>query len=240
MNYKLTIAYDGYFFSGYAKQCETINTIQSNLEAKLSQLFCEKIVTFASGRTDKYVHAFNQVISFKNKKILEAESIQKFLNNNLSHIYVKNVEYMDDSFNARFSAKSKSYLYIINMGEFNLFSQNYEWQYNKPIDLNKCNVAIKYFVGEKNFLSFSASNLENTIRKINFIKIYVYNQKLFFLINGTGFLRSMVRMIVATIINYCESKIEIADIENLFLNPKKGACISKAVGSGLYLYKVYY
>ena len=71
-------------------------------------------MTFASGRTDKYVHAFNQVISFKNKKILEAESIQKFLNNNLSHIYVKNVEYMDDSFNARFSAKSKSYLYIIN------------------------------------------------------------------------------------------------------------------------------
>lgn len=50
----------------------------------------------------------------------------------------------------------------------------------------------------------------------------------------------MVRMIVATLIKYCEQKIIYDDVITLFSNPKKGSSVDKAPGCGLYLYKTNY
>ncbi|MDE6645712.1 MAG: hypothetical protein K2J69_00165, partial [Malacoplasma sp.] len=67
----MKISYDGTFFSGYAKQTENISTVQSELEKYLSILFNSPIKTVASGRTDKYVHAFDQTVSFSTEIQIE-------------------------------------------------------------------------------------------------------------------------------------------------------------------------
>lgn len=238
--YKLNICYDGSFFHGYAKQKEDILTVQKILEEKLSKIFNSKINVVASGRTDKYVHALDQTISFKANQFIEPVNLKSFLNSNLENIYIKSIENKEENFNARFSIKSKTYMYIINTDKFDLFRQRYEYQLNQQIDIEKSKDILNLFVGKKDFLSFSTSSLENTVRKVNKIKIVIKNKKIYIFINGDGFLRNMVRMIVATIINYCLGKLTVSDIENLFNNPKKGSAISKAPGCGLYLYKTIY
>ncbi|MDE5767236.1 MAG: tRNA pseudouridine(38-40) synthase TruA [Malacoplasma sp.] len=240
MTYILKISYDGSFFSGYAKQTGNIVTVQSELEKYLSLLFNSSIKTVASGRTDKYVHAFDQTVSFSTKIQIKCNDVKKYLNDKLNNIYVKNVSLTENSFNARFSIKSKTYLYLINIGEFNLFRKNYEYQYNKFLDIKRVKDILNLFVGTKDFLSFSTSSLENTVRTIRWIKIYKVKKRIFIFINGLGFLRNMVRMIVATLIKYCEQKIIYDDVITLFSNPKKGSSVDKAPGCGLYLYKTNY
>lgn len=239
MVYKLKISYDGSFFCGYAKQNNVI-TVQGELEKELSLLFNEKIKTISSGRTDKYVHALDQTVHFKSKLEINLENIRHYLNDKLEHIYVKNVSLENESFHSRFSIKEKTYLYVINTGEFNLFKQRYEHQYNKFLDIKKAKEIVQLFIGKKDFKSFSTSELDNSIREITNIKIIQKNNKILFFISGKGFLRNMVRMIVACFINYCEGKIDKKHILYLLNNPKKGSSISKAPGCGLYLYKTIY
>ena len=59
-------------------------------------------------------------------------------------------------------------------------------------------------------------------------------------ITGNGFLRSMVRMIIGSLIDLNNNKKSIIDIKNLINNPKKGSAISLANPCGLYLYQVTY
>lgn len=241
MTYKLKISYDGSFFHGYAKQKdENLITVQSELEKYLSLFFNTKISTFGSGRTDKYVHAIDQTVSFKCDSDYEPKSIQNFLNSKLTNIYVNSIEKVPNSFHARFSIKSKTYMYVINTGEFDVFRQRYEYQYNKHIDIKKCEDIINLFIGTKDFLSFSTSKLENTTRTIRWIRVIKKKKKIYIFINGEGFLRNMVRMIVGIILTYCENKISYQEILDLFNNPKKGSAVIKVPGCGLYLYRTIY
>ncbi|MDE5599788.1 MAG: tRNA pseudouridine(38-40) synthase TruA, partial [Ureaplasma sp.] len=98
----------------------------------------------------------------------------------------------------------------------------------------------KMFLGKHDFLSFSTSEVEDTIREVNSIKIFKKKNIIEIYINGNGFLRSMVRMLVAAMMNYSQDKISLEKIKWLLDNPKKGASIEKAKACGLYLERVYY
>lgn len=241
MNLKVKVSYDGTFFCGWAKQNNNIS-VQQTIEDALSEVLDEKINIFASGRTDKYVHAIDQCFNFKIKNIkIPLCKLKEILNNRFKNkIYIKSIAKIDDSFHSRFSIKSKTYLYKINTGKNNIFESNYVYQYCKNINLKKIKTIIPMFIGEKNFLSFSTSDVENTIRKINKISISKKSEYVLIQINGNGFLRNMVRMIVATFLNYNEDKITVENINQLFQIPKKGNAINKAPGCGLYLFKTFY
>lgn len=242
MNYKLTISYKGTNYSGFAKQIG-VNTIQQTIIDTIHDLFGVKVVLFASGRTDKYVHAIKQVINIKHEKLtFSNDVIQKTLNAKLpTDIRVLSCETVNDKFHARFNAKTKTYLYLINVGsEFNIFQQDLVYQYNKPIDEDKISKFTDVIKGEHNFLSFSTSELANTVRVIYDINYKIENDILSFKITGNGFLRNMVRMIVGVLLDYNEDKVSIEDVKQLINNPKKGAAIRKAPGGGLYLYDVSY
>lgn len=240
-NYKCTLSYDGSLFSGWAIQ-NNVKTIQETIQNELSILFNQKINIFASGRTDKYVHALNQVFSFKAKLNLDPQIIQNVINNKLNKngILIHSVEIMDQNFHARFSTKSKTYKYVINRKGFSLFERNYIYQYDKKVNISKIKKIIPLFVGTHNFLSFSTSELENNVRTINFIKIKKTRKTIEIYINGDGFLRNMVRMIVATFLKFNEDNITMEEIKQLFDNPRKGGAINKLPGCGLYLEKVFY
>lgn len=239
-NYKVKVSYDGTNFSGWAKQ-NNVRTIQEELENTLSKIFETKIIIFGSGRTDKYVHAIDQCFNFKANTNIPFNFLKNIINSKLPNdIKINKIEIVNDSFHARFSIISKTYFYKINIGKFNLFEQNYVYQYCKDIDIIKIKKILSLFIGEKDFLSFSTSEVENSIRKIQKISISKKDDYVFVKITGNGFLRNMVRMIVACLLNYNENKVSISDINDLFDKPQKGKSISKAPGCGLYLYKTNY
>ena len=88
--YKLIFSYCGTSFNGYAKQIDT-RTIQGEIEKTLSLILNEEINLYASGRTDKGVHAINQVAHFDATKDIELLEKFRYSLNKLidSNIYFK-------------------------------------------------------------------------------------------------------------------------------------------------------
>ena len=241
MNYLVDVSYDGSGYHGWAKQ-KNNGSVQQTIENSLNRIYQQKINIIGSGRTDTGVHAIHQYFSFcENKVNLKPNQLIKALNSQLpSDIKIKKIKIVNNSFNARYDAKTKTYLYVINIGEFNLFKNKYLLNYNKPIDFVLWKKAIKLFIGNHDFLSFSKSELSNTNRTISDIKIVKSKEIVKVYITGNGFLRNMVRMIIGCLIDLNDHKKSIVDIKRLIDNPKKGSAITIASPCGLYLYKVTY
>lgn len=242
INIKAIVQYDGSSYSGWARQKTNHNTIQEKIEDTLQLIFKKKIKIEGSGRTDAYVHALGQVFSFKIDNIkFNVKKLSKILNDKLpSNIKIIKACECDPKFHARFSVKEKIYLYKINTGKFDLFNNNYIFNYNHKLNLAKMKQAAKILVGQHNFLSFSTSEIIETIRTINYIKISKTKDIVKVLVSGNGFLRNMVRMIVGSLIDVSENKKSLTDIKKLLEVNKKGSSITKLPGCGLYLYKVKY
>ncbi|MGL4617330.1 MAG: tRNA pseudouridine(38-40) synthase TruA [Mycoplasmoidaceae bacterium] len=240
MRYLVNISYDGSNYYGWSKQKKE-KTIQDHLEKVLSKIFKEKILIYCSGRTDKGVHALNQYFHFDSKLLIDpiklAFILNKFINDDL---YIKKIKIVSEKFHSRYSIKNKTYLYIINTSKKNPFMCNQELQYNREINIDKLQIILNTFLGKHNFLSFSTSILKNTTRRINWIKVSKVNDKVKIKINGDGFLRYMVRMIISYSLIVLEGKKDIDSIKQLLLIPSKGSSIHKANACGLYLYNVYY
>lgn len=144
---------------GWQKQPNSLN-IQGEIERAIFEITGEEVELIASGRTDRGVHAFNQVANFK----LESDRlpIEKFavaINSKLKNsIRIKSAEVVDERFHSRYSVHSKTYRYVINNSEFGTAIFR-EFEYNFPIklDVEKMQEAVKYFIGEHDFSGFKAS-----------------------------------------------------------------------------------
>ena len=113
-NYLLKIEYDGTNFVGWQSQ-KNGRSIQSTIEKALKRVLKTQIRITGSGRTDKGVHALSQYANFKSKKKINEKT---FLNSINFFLKKKNISILDikpknNNFHARFSAKLRTYEYLI-------------------------------------------------------------------------------------------------------------------------------
>ncbi len=239
MRYKVTVEYNGANFYGWATQ-DGFRTIQDTIEKTFSKCLNENIKIHASGRTDKFVHALGQVFHFDSNLEIDDYMVKNINNYFKNEIRIISLEKVDDKFHARFHVKKKTYIYKISTKPINIFEAPTALQYAKKVNIKKLKKASQLFLGTHNFLSFSTSDKDDTKRTIYEIKVFKKKQYIYIEVSGNGFLRNMVRMIVACLLNYNEDKLTLEEIKNLIDNPKKGSSISKADGCGLYLKRVEY
>src|ERR1700759_2461386 len=109
---RLDIEYDGTAFRGWARQPEQ-RTVQGVLEAGLAQVLREEIQLTVAGRTDTGVHALGQVASFDTEAALPPDLARNLNGVTPEDIAVRRAEPAADGFNARFDARSRSYLYRV-------------------------------------------------------------------------------------------------------------------------------
>lgn len=241
MKVKMIFSYKGTNYFGYAKQVNQI-TIQEVIETKLSIILNEEINIKASGRTDKGVHALNQVCDF----IINDESIDlnklkyrlnKFLPND---IYIKSIEKVNDDFSSRLSAKSKTYLYVITK-EYSPFYNDLAL-YFTDINIDKINECLSLFIGKHDFKNFTSkeSDTFNFIRTINSFELIEKDNFLVFEINGDGFMRYMVRKIIGTILEVSKSNIDKSFIINNLNSSDREIITYTALPHALYLSEVFY
>lgn len=241
--YSLNIRYDGNNFYGSAKQ-KDVRTVEGELNKALQKILQVNLDLTFAGRTDKKVHAINQTISFSiNNKIKYQKKHFLFI---LNKILPNDIEVFDfkrhqEFFNARFDCNKRVYEYLIELTPHNLFKRNYVNQYDHEINLNKLKTASKLFLGTHNFLSYSTSEKTDTIRTIYQFSIKkITNNIIKITVSANGFLRSQIRMMVASLLKYNENKLTLNDLNNYLLNPKKGASNTKSAAQGLYFKKAIY
>lgn len=242
-NYKVIISYNGVNFNGYQKQ-NNLRSVQGEIEKVLSKIHKKNIKTFGAGRTDKGVHAFNQVFNFESDLDMTPLQFKKALNSLMcDDIYVKSVEEVSIDFHSRYSSISKEYHYLVNIGEYDPLSKDFVLQYNKYLDLEKMKEASKLFIGKHDFKNFCASEEEKVkdyIRTISCIDIGRNNDIIIFKLKGDGFLRYMVRMIVAILLEIGKGKRDCSFIEERLDKEELKRSNYKVAACGLYLVSVNY
>ena len=239
MRYLMNFSYDGSKFNGYQKQDNAL-TVQGNLEDLLSRRFNKEIKIYGSGRTDKGVHAINQYAHFDADKV-EIDKLISYLNEQIDGIFVKSIRVVDDEFHARFNVKKKTYKYVINVEDYDVFRRNYELEYCKSLDLDKMKELIPLLKGEHDFENFTTiqDKKESYVREIFDIKMELENGRVNIYITGNGFLRYMVRNVVGLLVSYSESKITKEEAIKI-INKETDQKPVKVDVCGIYLYDVIY
>ena len=236
MRVVLHLAYNGTHFLGSQIQKETSNTVLGELENVLMKLgINSKII--ASGRTDKGVHATMQICHIDLPLFWsDLKKLKRVLNEMLSDaLHVKKIRAVNDNFHARYSAKRRTYRYIIKETQSNPFEKDFV-TFIKNVDFEKIQKNIQLFVGEHNFQQFmkTGSDVKSTSRII--YKAFAYKYKGYIILNfeANGFLRSQIRLMVGALLqlNADEIKKQLACIKKYKIKP--------APANGLYLSKIKY
>ncbi|MGM9970312.1 MAG: tRNA pseudouridine(38-40) synthase TruA [Anaeroplasma sp.] len=240
--YKCIISYDGTNYMGFQIQ-EDLPTVELEIKKAFLKMLNLDIKIYSSGRTDRYVHAINQVIHFDLEKQIPTSGLEKGLNTFLpSDIFIKSIEKVSEDFHARFSAIAKEYRYYINVKEYNPLTINYAPNITY-LDLDLMKSAISLLVGTHDFKGFASASIDprkDTIKTIYEAKINVRGDYLEFVFIGNGFLKHQIRRMMGALIDIGRG-IYSNDLIIQVLD-KKDPKISHRVapGCGLYLYNVRY
>lgn len=243
MRYLIKFSYDGTDFYGYQKQ-EGLRTVEEELEKALYNINNHQDTrVFSSGRTDKGVHALCQCAHFDLEINITLYKLKCALNSLLpDDIHVFSTQIVDNDFHARFNVKEKTYIYKLNVGEYLPVDRNYIYQYNKELDINRMNIAIKSFIGEHDFKPFVSDQVikDNYVRTIKKVKIIKKNNLILFSFTGNGFMKYQVRNMVGTLIKIGSNKLDIDIIDKIFNTYELRKKIWTAKPEGLYLKNVIY
>ena len=240
MRYFMRFSYNGSKFNGFQKQVDK-RTVQGDLESVLSKIFNENIRVVASGRTDAGVHAYNQCLHFDSSKEVDFDKLKFSLNSLLHNIYVKELYSVPDDFHARYDCTKKEYIYKINVGEFDPIYEEYIYQYNKSLDIEKMKDACMYLIGEHDFRSFTSLDYEkNCVRTIYSIDISIENDIIYIDFVGNGFLKYMVRNMVGLLIEVGSNNRNVEDVKKILDSMDRKEAGICAPSMGLYLANVCY
>jgi tRNA pseudouridine38-40 synthase len=242
-NLKIVIAYDGAGFMGWQVQ-SGVRTVQETFETALEKILGHKVRTIASGRTDTGVHALGQVVNVHIDSKIPADGMLRALNSSLANeISVLSVEDVSKYFHARFMAKSKEYVYIIDTESIaSPFLARYALNVKENLNILAMQHAAGYLLGEHDFTSFmgAGSSVKTTQRKIFASEVFSRGSKVFFYIRGSGFLRHMVRNIVGTLLLIGKDKLAPEEMEKILAVKNRAVAGPTAPPQGLYLIGVEY
>ncbi|MGB3751402.1 MAG: tRNA pseudouridine(38-40) synthase TruA [Arcobacteraceae bacterium] len=240
MKIKITLSYDGTHYNGSQIQ-PSVPTIQSELLKTLKIINIDSTLDF-SGRTDKGVHAFKQVVSCTVPSFWKDTRNLKIALNRLlpNALLIRDIKEVEEEFHARFSAIKREYRYLLSAKKLTPFNANYI-SYYETINEKKINEAIQLFIGIHDFEYFrkKASDPISTVREIYSIHFYKHQDIFVLHFKANSYLRSQIRMIVDFIMKISSGKLSLEDLHQQ-LNVKKLISWTLAPASGLYLSKIHY
>ncbi|MCH9620944.1 MAG: tRNA pseudouridine synthase A [Chlamydiia bacterium] len=243
---RFTITYDGTAYFGWQKQPHQIS-IQETIENALSKIFNQKISICGAGRTDRGVHAKGQVAMASIPYEVTTTSLQKSLNSLLaSDIRILDLEYADDDFHPRYSAKGKIYSYSICTKSLqDPFTRFTTYHHPYPLDINLIKQAIPVFIGTKDFTSFANyvgknNTAPSSIKTIYEIDLKKTDSGFILTFHGDGFLYKMVRNIAGALISFGERRLTINELKAILQKKDNKHKLLQAPAHGLCLELVLY
>ena len=243
MNVKLVIEYDGTRYHGYQIQANS-NTVQEELEKVLRRLVCGDFTLYCAGRTDTGVHARWQVCNFRCQGLrVEKEKLTEAMNGLLpDDISVRSADLVSDDFHARFSAKERTYRYVILNSSFkSALLSRYSWHVRTRLELDKMSESAQFLIGTHDFRAFTdASYPDSTVRNVYTVDIRRKDELINIDICANAFTRSMVRNIVGTLTEIGKGKRSIEEMQKILISRDRqnaGVC---APAKGLFLWEIKY
>lgn len=240
-NIRIRYRFDGSMFYGFQRQPGK-RTVQGEIEKLLDIVLREKVNMISAGRTDRGVHALEQVSNFLTSSPIPTEKLKYALNKGLPlDIEVFEVEDVDIEFNSRFMAKDRAYRYIISWIK-NPFESRYVTLIHEKMDKNRFIRILNPLIGVNDFNNFRLSDCgsKTSIREIYSITGEEKENKLIIDIKGNSFLKSQIRIMMGTALDIYFGNQNEDCLRDMLKNPNKDFIKKVADPYGLYLSEVNY
>lgn len=199
----LGVAYDGTHWEGWQTQPHRC-TVQDTFEAALRQFAAQPVRTICAGRTDTGVHGLAQVVHFDVSVERRLESWVRGVNALLpDSIAVQWACVVPEAFHARFSALSRTYVYVLRTSRARspITHARVGWVHY-PLDLELMRQAALMLMGEHDFSSFRSSQCQaaSPIRTLHSLQIEQRGEFFIFTFKANAFLHHMVRNLMGVIL----------------------------------------
>lgn len=242
-NLRLVTEYDGTRYHGWQTQ-PGLPTIQGVFEDTAKRISGEDVRVIGASRTDAGVHALGQVANFWTGKDLPLDRWVRAFNGLLpADIVVRRIETAPKDFEARRSAKQKTYRYaVLNAPYPSALERHWLLHIPEPLDVAAMAEAVATLVGEHDFSAFRAadSDLPNPIRHIYEARVVAEDNRLQFVVTGNGFLKHMIRIVVGTLLDVGRGKMTPHDFRQTLHSRDRQQAGRTAPPHGLCLMHVSY
>jgi tRNA pseudouridine38-40 synthase len=203
MRLRLTLEYDGAGFRGWARQPGE-RTVEGVVRAALGDVFPTWAELNVAGRTDTGVHATGQVASVEVEGGPPPGRVPQALNTVLPHdVAVTATELAGDDFDARRSARARSYRYrILRRRVRSAFEARRSLWIPRWLDEQALDEAAALLAGEHDFTAFTPAETHHRVfvRTIRAAAWENHGDELHFTVTADSFLRHMVRTLVGTML----------------------------------------
>lgn len=242
--YRLKIEYDGSGFAGWQIQPGQ-RTVQGVLAEALATIARRPIQIQGASRTDAGVHALGQTASFDIEEEIEAGRLVRGLSAlGGPDVAVTDAALAPAGFNARFDAIGKRYRYrLLNRSAPSPLHGATSWHVPQPLDLERMGGAARLLVGTHDFAGFRAADCgrSSTERTLTRVEVISRDDSLLDIaVEGTAFLKNMVRIIAGTLVDVGLGKREPGVVEDAFASGDRGCVGPTAPAHGLTLVEVLY
>jgi tRNA pseudouridine38-40 synthase len=239
---RLDIEYDGSGFRGWAAQPE-LRTVQGELEAALETVLRGPAGLTVAGRTDTGVHALGQVASFVTDAEVGEDLARRLNGVGPDDVAVTAATVVEDGFDARHSAKSRSYLYrVLGRSAPSPFEQNRTLWWPHRYDLDALQACASALEGTHDFTAFTPTQTDHVRfdRDIHAASWDREGDLLTFRITADAFMRNMVRILVGTMLEVSGGRRTIDNFTQLLQGATRSDAGDTAPPHGLYLESVGY
>lgn len=243
--FKLTLEYDGTGFEGWQVQAGGRRTVQGALEEAIGRVTGARAAVTGAGRTDAGVHAEGQVASAAVETRLPPAELQRALNAVLPEdVAVIGLAAAPDGFHARRDARWKVYRYAIwNGPQRSPLRARTHLRVGARLDLAAMRDAAATLVGTHDFASFQAagSSVASTVRTLARVEVRGAERgDVAIEVQGSGFLRHMVRTLAGTLIEVGTGKRPPGSMPAVLAARRRAAAGPTAAARGLTLVRVEY
>lgn len=239
---RLDIEYDGTGFRGWAKQ-PGLRTIQGTLEAVLATVLREPVELTVAGRTDTGVHARGQVASFVTDVEVPNALAHRLNGLGPADIAVTAAAQAEDGFDARRDARSRTYRYrVLTRSASSPFEERRALWWPHQTDRAALDACAAALLGTHDFTAFTPTQTDHVHfqRDILAAKWSQSGDILTFEVTADAFLRSMVRVLVGTMLEVATDRRSLPNFEALLRGATRSEAGDTAPPHGLYLESVSY
>jgi tRNA pseudouridine38-40 synthase len=242
--YKLLIEYDGTPYVGWQAQ-DNGSSVQGALTDAIAAFAGERAAVNGAGRTDTGVHALGQVAHVDLTKDWETDTVRDAINFHLrpQPVTVLAAEWVAETFDARFSAVKRHYLYrIVNRRADLTLEQNRAWRVPRPLDGAAMQAAARSLIGRHDFTTFRSTECQakSPVKTLDRLDVARDGDDVRITASARSFLQHQVRSMVGSLVHVGEGKWSVGDLAAALAARDRAACGQVAPPQGLYLVRVEY